>query len=104
MGLTRGDIVAVAPPGDFGKPRPAIVIQSDFFAEIDTAVVLLITSELRDLPLIRVHLEVDQSSGLKKPSQVMLDKIMAVKREKIGTVFGKISDEKMMEIERKIAL
>lgn len=104
MGLTRGDIVTVAPPGEFGKPRPAIVIQSDFFAQTETVVVLLITSELRDLPLIRVSIETDQFSGLNKPSQIMLDKIMTVKREKIGTVFGKITKDKLLDIEIKLAV
>ena len=27
--MRRGDIVTVAAPGDFGKPRPGVVIQGD---------------------------------------------------------------------------
>ena len=29
--MKRGDVVIVSAPGDFGKPRPAVVIQSDIF-------------------------------------------------------------------------
>ena len=27
--MRRGDILTVAAPGDYGKPRPAVLIQSD---------------------------------------------------------------------------
>lgn len=31
--MKRGDVVTVVLPGAFGKPRPALVIQSDLFAD-----------------------------------------------------------------------
>lgn len=51
--LRRGEIVVVAAPGDYGKPRPALVIQSDFFIEHPSVTVCFMTSELRDTPLFR---------------------------------------------------
>ena len=51
--MKRGDLVTVALSGDFGKPRPALVIQSDLFAALDTVTVLLVTGTIIDAPLIR---------------------------------------------------
>ena len=38
--MQRGDLVVVAMQGDHGKPRPALVIQSDLFDELPTVTVL----------------------------------------------------------------
>ena len=51
--IRRGDLVTVALPGNYGKPRPALVIQSDLFEEHPSVTILPITSELKahtDLP------------------------------------------------------
>ena len=55
--MTRGDLVTIALPGDFGKPRPALVIQSDQFEETGTITVLLASGTLVDAPLIRISVE-----------------------------------------------
>ena len=86
----RGDFVTIAMQGDFGKPRPALVIQSDQFGEHSSVTVLPITSTLIDAPLLRVTVQPSLDNGLQKPSQVMVDKVMTVKRDKLGAVFGRI--------------
>lgn len=88
--MTRGDFVTLATQGDFGKPRQALVIQADQYAEHATVTVLLVTSMLVDAPLFRVTVQPGAENGLRKPSQVMVDKAMTVKREKIGQAFGHI--------------
>jgi mRNA-degrading endonuclease toxin of MazEF toxin-antitoxin module len=65
-------------------PRPALVIQSDQFAAHATVTVLLVSSTLVDAPLIRVTVHPSERNGLRKPSQVMVDKAMTVKRERLG--------------------
>jgi len=52
--VRRGDLVTVALPGAYGKPRPAVVMQSDLFGEHPSVTILPVTNELRDLPLFRV--------------------------------------------------
>lgn len=64
----RGDLVTVSLPGDYGKPRPALVIQSDLFAEHPSVTVLPITSHLVDAPLLRI--DIGPESGLERPSQI----------------------------------
>ncbi|MCL2297339.1 MAG: type II toxin-antitoxin system PemK/MazF family toxin [Proteobacteria bacterium] len=101
---TRGDLVTVAIQGDFGKPRPALVIQSDPFSELATVTVLPVTSTLVSAPLFRITVQPRAENGLQKPSQVMLDKAMTVKRDKIGPAFGRMDAEIMMEIDRCLAV
>lgn len=102
--MKRGDFVTIALQGDFGKPRPALVIQSDNFDEHATVTVLLVSSTLVDAPLIRIEVEPDDKNGLRKTSQVMVDKTMTIKREKIGKAFGRIDDETMISVNRSLAV
>ena len=102
--MTRGDLVTIAMPGDFGKPRPAVVIQAEQFQEHASRTVLPVTSTLVAAPLFRIALTPNADNGLKQPSQVMIDKAMTVKRDKIGPVFGRIDLDKLVEIERALAV
>jgi len=100
----RGDLVTIATQGDFGKPRPALVIQSDLFREHSTITVLPITSTLVSAPLLRVTVHPTPENGLQKTSQVMVDKAITVKQEKIGPAFGRIDANGLIEIERTLAV
>jgi len=90
--------------GDFGKPRPALVIQSEQFNEHATVTVLLVSSTLVDAPLFRVSVQPDTINNMQKSSQVMVDKAMTVKRDKLGAAFGSASDEIMLEVGRCLAV
>jgi mRNA interferase MazF len=102
--MNRGDFVTIAIQGDFGEPRPALVIQSDPFNGHSTLTVLLVSSTLVDAPLIRVTVQPDAHNGLQKPSQVMVDKAMTIKRDRIGKAFGSASDAVMLEVGRCLAV
>jgi len=52
--VRRGDLVTIAVADDYGKPRPALVIQSDAFRALGSVTVLRLTSELHDWPTFRV--------------------------------------------------
>ena len=96
--------MTIAMQGDFGKPRPALVIQSDQFNEHATVTVLLVSSSLVDAPLFRVSVQPDKINNMHKLSQVMVDKAMTVKRDKLGAAFGSASDEVMLEVGRCLAV
>lgn len=100
----RGDFVTISLQGDFGKPRPALVIQSDQFNEHATVTVLPVTGTMVAAPLLRVTVQPDASNGLQKPSQVMVDKAMTVKRDKVGPAFGRIEADALVEVERCLAV
>ncbi|MHB8446137.1 type II toxin-antitoxin system PemK/MazF family toxin [Acidithiobacillus ferruginosus] len=96
--------MTIAMPGDFGKPRPALVVQANLFGEHTSVTVLPITSTLVAAPLLRVTVQPSAENGLQKPSQVMVDKAMTVKREKAGPAFGRIDADAMVEVERCLAV
>lgn len=100
----RGDFVTIAIQGDFGKPRPALVIQADPFDEHATMTMLPVTRTLVAAPLLRITVQPSTENGLRKTSQVMVDKAMTVKRDKLGSAFGHIDADAMVEVERCLAV
>lgn len=104
--MRRGDIVTVAAPGDCGKPRPAVIIQGDALnqAKPRSTIVALMTSKLRDAPLLRLTVEPTQENGLRKVSQVQSNRLMTVRSEKISEPIGRLSDQQLVELNRLLAL
>ncbi len=102
--LVRGDITSVAMQGDFGKPQPALVIQTDLFSDHSTVTVVPLTSTLTDAPLLRITVEPNAINGLRKISQLMIDKTTTVQRSSLGSAFGKIDPVRMLELERNLAV
>ena len=103
--MKRGDVVIVAMQGDYGKPRPALVIQSDLFNEAHSSVSIApVTSTIVDAPLFRLTVDPTKSNGLQSVSQIMVDKVTAVRRDKIGKAVGYLDDATMMRVNRAIAL
>jgi mRNA interferase MazF len=88
--MKRGDMVTVAVSGDYGKPRPALVVQADAFDGHPSVIVLPLTSEIHDAPLFRVAVSAGARTGLRKPSQVMVDKATTVPRVKLGQRIGRV--------------
>lgn len=101
--MRRGDLVTVALSGDYGKPRPALVIQSDFLPETDSVLVCLLTTVARAAPLYRLSLPADEATGLREPSQVMVDTIMAVRRDRCGAAIGRADDAALLALGRLLA-
>jgi mRNA interferase MazF len=103
--MKRGDVVVVALSGDYGKPRPALVVQSDLFNETHASVTLApVTSIIVNAPLFRLTLEPSSGTGLRSVSQIMVDKVTTVKRDKVDKTIGRISDETLLRVNRAIAL
>ena len=104
MEVRRGDIVTIVLPGAYGKPRPALVVQSDLFDTLASVTVLPVTSELRTAPLLRISIEPNTDNGLRKKSQVMVDKAQTVPREKVGTTIGRLHEDTLVAVERALAV
>ena len=103
--MKRGDFVTILQAGDFGKPCPALVIQSDFFNDsYPTMTVLLISSLVIAAPLIRITVEPNEDNGLQKTSQIQVDKAMTIRREKIGATFGRADEVLMLAVNRALAV
>lgn len=102
--MKRGDLVTVALQGNYGKPRPALVIQADVFSEHPSITILPITSDCRTGLLFRVNVSPTESTGLDKPSQIMVDKPQTVAREKIGAAFGRLDEAGLLAVNRALAV
>jgi mRNA interferase MazF len=103
--MRRGDIVTVAFQGDFRKPRPALIIQSDVFNEIHaTITVSLMSSEIVDAPLFCITVAPTPENRLEKIGQMQVDKIMTIRRDRIGAVIGRVDDDTLVGVKRAVAV
>ena len=102
--MKRGDLVTIALPGAYGKPRPAVVIQSDLFGALASITILPVTSTLRATPLFRITIKPTDRNALRRASQVMVDKVQTVPREKVGPPFGRLGDDSMLAVDRALAV
>jgi mRNA interferase MazF len=98
--MIRGDLISVIVPGAYGKPRPAVIIQSDLFEEHPSIVILPVTSTLRNTPLFRIRIEPSPENGLQSVSDIMIDKITSIPKKNAGLVFGHLEDRHMISIGR----
>lgn len=102
--MKRGDIVTVATSGDYGKPRPAVVIQADRLGDTDSVLTCLMTTTRRDTPLYRLTVSATSETGLRAVSYVMVDKVFAVRRDKCGPVIGRLPAELLLNLDEMLAV
>ena len=100
--MKRGCLVTVAVSGDYGKPRPALVAQADAFDRHPSVIVLPLTSEMHDAPLFRVTVAASRETGLRKTSQIMVDKATAVPRVKLGARIGCVDGATMRAVDKAL--
>ena len=97
--MQRGDLVTVAASGDYGKPRPAVIVQTDAFPATHASVVVCqLTSDLADAPDFRVIIEPNPENGLRRTSQIMVDKPVTIRRERIGPTIGRLGNQDMARL------
>ena len=103
--MRRGDVVTVAAAGDYGKPRPAIIVQTDAFPDTHGSVIVCpLTSHLIEAPGFRVPIEPCPRNGLNERSQVMADKPVTIRRERIGRRIGRLTAEETTRLNLALAL
>ena len=95
--------MTVATSGDYGKPRPALVVQADAYAGHPSLTVLPLTSELHDMPPLRITVEPGAGTGLRLRSQVMVDKATTIPRAKAGARIGRLDENTMASVGRALA-
>ncbi len=100
--VKRGDLVTISSSGDYGKPRPALIIQSDAFDLHPSVTVLPLTSEIHDVPLFRILLHPGKQNGLQKQSQIMVDKTLTVPRAKLGKRIGHVDAATLVAVHQAL--
>jgi mRNA interferase MazF len=102
--MRRGDLVPVVLAGAYGKPRPALVIQSDLFAQHPSVTILPVTTELRPIETFRIAVNPSPKNGLRAPSQIMVDKAHTIPRDKAGVPFGELELRTLKAVDRSLAV
>ena len=103
--MKRGDVVTVATPGDQGGPRPAVIVRSDALSrEHGSVIVCQLTPALTDAPAFRIDVEPSEQTRLRERFQVMADKPVTVRRDRIRRVIGRLSPEEMRRLNAALAL
>jgi mRNA interferase MazF len=102
--VKRGDVVVVALQGDYGKPRPALVVQSDLFNEHPSVTIAPVTSTIVDAPLFRVTVEPTVGNGLRAVSQIMVDKLTSVRRDRVARTVGRLEEDAIIRVSRALIL
>jgi mRNA interferase MazF len=91
--MKRGDVVVVAATGDHGKPRLAVIVQTDAFPETHISVVVCqMTSEVTEASDFRVTIDPSEPNGLRTRSQIMADKPVTVRRARVARSIGRLDD------------
>src|SRR5687768_9225189 len=103
--MKRGDLVIVSLPGDYGKPRPAVVLQNDRLeGKLESYVVALLTTFDEGARVLRVPVEPNAENGLRETSRVMVDKLYAIPAHRIHQHIGKLDAGAMRKIERALMI
>ncbi len=102
--MKRGDLIPVVLAGAYGKPRPALVIQSDLFTRLPSVTILPVTTELRPIETFRIAVEPSARNGLRAPSQIMVDKAHTIPRDKAGVPFGELELRTLRAVDRSLAV
>ena len=102
--VKRGDVVVAVFSGDYGKPRPAVVVQTDLANPTHSSLVLCpITSHLENAPLFRLKVTPSRENNLERPCQIMVDKIMTVRKDKVRQIIGRLDEDTMIRVNRSLA-
>jgi mRNA interferase MazF len=104
MEMNRGDLISVSLPGDYGKPRPALVIQSDIYRHLNSLTVLPLTRNTLSPEACRVTVQPSEENGLLETSQVMVEKAASLRQSKAGPLIGRLSADDMNAVDRALAI
>ena len=103
--MKRGDVVLVVMQGDIGKPRPAVIVQSDRLSgNASTFLICPMSSDLREPDIVRPIVEPDENNGLRASSQIMTDKLAALRHDRIRRVVGKLDESARERLDRALLI
>jgi len=101
--VKRGDVVLVVVPSELGRPRPGVVVQSDEFNdELSTVFICPISSDLQEGLPLRPVIEAKPSNGLPIRSQIVTDKMIALRQDRVRRVIGHIDKETSEHVDRAL--
>lgn len=101
--MTRGEVWTVAGGAAYvGKPRPAVVVQDDRFDANDSVIVCPVTTDPTPAPIFRLPIKPSARNGLRSPSRLMVDKLTAVPRTRLGARVGSLTSDELKALNRAL--
>ncbi len=101
--MRRGDLYTAAARGAYsGKPRPVVIVQDDRFDVTASVTVCPLTTNPVEAPLIRIPVEPTGSTGISRPSQIMVDKLTTMPRVNVRDHLGHLSDADLVRLDRAL--
>jgi mRNA interferase MazF len=103
MEIARGSVVLMVVPGELDRPRPGVVVQSDDLGP-DTFTVLVCpsTSDIDTSRRLRPVVEPTAVNGLLLRSQLMTDKLIPVRRDRLRRAIGKLETDALDALDRAL--
>ena len=102
--MKRGDVITVAASGDYGKPRPAVIVQTDALPKQHASLVVCqMTTQINDAPDFRVTIDPGAQNGLRARSQIMADKPVTIRRERVGSRSGRLDEKDLARLNAALA-
>jgi len=101
--VKRGELWTVSGgPGAAGKPRPALIVQSETYPDTHSITVCPVTSTELVTAVMRQDVEPDAGNGLRRSSRIMIDKVTTLPRSRLGRRVGELSSEDMARVDRAL--
>jgi mRNA interferase MazF len=103
--VKRGNVVLMVVPGELGKPRPGVIVQADELGDSTTSVVVcLVSSDIREGAYVRPIVEPTAGNGLRLTSQIMTDKLLALRRDRVRRVIGHLDSAAGTALDRALMI
>jgi len=100
--VKRGDVVLAVVPSELGRPRPGVIVQADEFKDLSTVFICPVTSDVQERLPLRPIIEAGPSNGLRLRSQIMTDKMIALRQDRVRQVIGHIDSETSEQLDRAL--
>lgn len=98
--MIRGDVWTAATGSGFGsKPRPVVIMQQEAYGDTPNVLVVLCQSARRDPNDVRPRVMPNPSNGLREQTDVAVDIVVAVPRQKFGARIGQLDADDFARVE-----
>ena len=102
--MKRGEIWTASGDAEYArKPLPGVIVQNGNFDTLDSVTICGVTSDPTDLPLFRILIEPTALNGLQSPSRIMVDKVLTIRKNRLGYRIGHLSEQDLKRLDRTIA-
>jgi mRNA interferase MazF len=72
-----------------------VIVQDDRFDANDSIVVCPLTTDPTPAPIFRLPIPSNTRTGLRSPCRLMVDKLTAVPRTRLGTLVGRLNRDEL---------